>query len=338
MFHWGEDSKMCFPVSLILFAITGFAGAREPVQLVEVKKIWDQAPHNAFTDLIRFQDRWFCVFREGQGHVSPDGAFRVITSSDGEHWESAALITSPHSDLRDAKLSVTPDGQLMLVGAENLHTPSTHRFQSLVWFSLDGRSWSERHEIADADFWLWRITWHKGRAYGFGYGCGNDNRHIRLYASLDGKSFQTLIAKVSVEGTYPNETSLVFLPDDTAYCLLRQDGEPKNGYLGTSRPPYTDWSWKQLNTQIGGPHMIALPDGRLVAVVRLYDERVRTSLCRIDAEAGTLTELLALPSGGDTSYAGLVLHEGLLWVSYYSSHEGKANIYLAKVRIAPSGP
>lgn len=326
------------PLLLLAVATTGLARGEEGIELVEVKKIWDQAPHNAFTDLIRFQDRWFCVFREGQGHVSPDGALRVITSSDGEHWESAALITSPHSDLRDAKISVTPDGQLMLAGAETLHAPTTHRIQSLVWFSADGRNWSARHEVADPDFWLWRITWHKGKAYGFGYGCGKDNRGIRLYASSDGKSFQTLVSEVPVEGTYPNETSLVFLPDDTAYCLLRQDGEPRDGYLGVSRPPYTEWTWKRLNAQIGGPHMIVLPDGRLVAAVRLYGDRARTSLCRIDPEAGTLTEWLTLPSGGDTSYAGLVLHEGLLWVSYYSSHEGKTSIYLAKVRISPSRP
>ncbi|MEK8105428.1 hypothetical protein NKG94_10170 [Micromonospora sp. M12] len=37
---------------------------------------------------------------------------------------------------------------------------------------------------------------------------------------------------------------------------------------------------------------------------------------------GALTELVALPSGGDTSYPGLVWHDDLLWVSYYSSHEG----------------
>ncbi len=42
---------------------------------------------------------------------------------------------------------------------------------------------------------------------------------------------------------------------------------------------------------------------------------------------------LKLPSGGDTSYAGLVLHNGLLWVSYYSSHEEKTAIYLAKVKL-----
>ena len=46
-----------------------------------------------------------------------------------------------------------------------------------------------------------------------------------------------------------------------------------------------------------------------------------------------LIEVLELPSGGDTSYAGMVLKDGILWVSYYSSHEGKTSIYLAKVGI-----
>ena len=41
--------------------------------------------------------------------------------------------------------------------------------------------------------------------------------------------------------------------------------------------------------------------------------------------------IASLNTAGDTSYAGLLWHEGSLWVSYYSSHEGKASIYLALV-------
>ncbi len=44
--------------------------------------------------------------------------------------------------------------------------------------------------------------------------------------------------------------------------------------------------------------------------------------------------MLTLPSGGDTSYAGMVWHDGVLWVSYYASHEGKSAIYLARVKPA----
>ncbi|MGE0609301.1 MAG: exo-alpha-sialidase [Pirellulales bacterium] len=308
------------------------AQAEEPVRLVSAKMIWDHAPHNAFTDLVRFEGRWICVFREGKNHVSPDGALRVITSKDGDDWESAALITSPNSDLRDAKITVMPDGQLMLCGAEALHDKSSKTHQSLAWFSQDGREWSDKHEIGDADFWLWRATWHKGKAYGIGYGCDKD-QSIRLYSSQDGKQFDTLVAPL-LDVSYPNESSIVF-EGETAYCLLRRDGQPATGLLGTSQPPYKEWEWKDLKTRIGGPHMILLADGRLLAAVRLYDKAYRTSLCWVDAEAGAIEEFLELPSGGDTSYAGLVWHDGLLWVSYYSSHEAKTNIYLAKVEIGP---
>ena len=30
---------------------------------------------------------------------------------------------------------------------------------------------------------------------------------------------------------------------------------------------------------------------------------------------------------------GLVWHDNLLWMSYYSSHEGKTSIYLAKIKL-----
>ena len=320
-------------VAIAVWSVCAWGFADEVVPMGTAKKIWDRAPHNAFTDLVRFQDRWFCVFREGQNHVSPDGALRVITSVDGDKWESAALIQSGNSDLRDAKITVTPDGQLMLCGAEALHDKSQHTHQSLAWFSKDGRTWSEKHAIGDPDFWLWRVTWHQGTAYGIGYGCGNE-KAVRLYASKDGKKFDTLVQKLQPDG-YPNETSIAF-EGDTAYCLLRRDGKEKGantGLLGIAKAPYTQWEWKDLGTRIGGPHMIRLPDGRFIAAVRLYDKKVRTSLCWLDPQAGKLTEFLTLPSGGDTSYAGLVLEANQLWVSYYSSHEGKTSIYLSKLTV-----
>lgn len=313
------------------WCLGALVSAAEEAQIVEVRKIWDQAPHNAFTDLVRFNDAWFCVFREGQGHVSPDGALRVLTSADGKNWESAALITSPDSDLRDAKISITPAGELMLAGAGALHDKAKHTHQSLAWFSKDGRTWSEAHKIGDPDFWLWRIVWHRGQAYAIGYGCGKENRSIRLYKSGDGKKFETLVERLDVEG-YPNETALVF-DGDTCYCLLRRDDKENSGKLGISHPPYTEWQWKDLGVRIGGPQMLRLDDGRYVAAVRLYDGGSRTSLVWIEPETAKLTEFLKLPSGGDNSYPGLVQHDGLLWVSYYSSHEGKTSIYLAKVKL-----
>jgi hypothetical protein len=303
-------------------------------KLISVKRIWDKAPHNAFTDLMWYNGKFWCVFREGSGHVSPDGALRVISSVNGENWEPAALITSPDSDLRDAKITVTPDGKFMLSGAEALHDKSIHTHQSLVWFSDDGVNWSEKHKIGDPDFWLWRTTWHKNEAFNFGYGCG-EKKLLRLYKSSDGKNFETLVEDLNID-SYPNETSVVF-KGDTAFCLLRRDGENKSGLFGIALPPYKNWEWKDMGVRIGGPDLIILPDGRFLAAVRLYEtdnwHPARTSLCQINPATGKLSELLTFPSGGDTSYAGMVWHDDVLWVSYYSSHEEKTAIYLAKVQI-----
>jgi hypothetical protein len=48
---------------------------------------------------------------------------------------------------------------------------------------------------------------------------------------------------------------------------------------------------------------------------------------------GQYNPQLTLPSGGDNSYPGMVWHGGQLWLSYYSSHEGKSSIYLAKIKL-----
>ena len=318
-------------------------------RLVEVRKVWDAAKHNAFTDLVRYKDRWFCAFREGAAHVSPDGALRVITSADGQAWESAALITSTDGDLRDAKLAVTPAGRLMLAGAVALKQPNPVRHRSLVWFSDDGRTWSDGRVVGDDNYWLWRATFHDGVGYGIGYRTVAPSA-TRLYTSKDGgQTFQVLVDKLEVPGR-AGEHDLNFGPDGSVVCLLRRDPPPKNevegldaaakashAVLGLSKPPYTQWEWKDVGLRVGGPALIRLPDGRLLAAVRLHDKKVRTSLCWVDPQAGKLTECLAFPSGGDTSYAGLVLHDGLLWVSYYSSHEGKTSIYLAKVEVPAKG-
>jgi hypothetical protein len=308
------------------FCIARLAAA----ELIESRKIWDAASHNAFTDLARFHEKWWCVFREGKTHISPDGKVRILRSQDAAHWESAALIGPPDGDLRDPKLSITPRNRLMIVAAIAYPKGANVRHQSVAYFSDNGTAWEGPVKVGDPNVWLWRVTWHKDKAYGVGYDTSGE-KLVRLYQSKDGREFEPVVSTLFNE-EQPNETSLVFLPDDTALCFLRRDGPKGTGLLGSAKPPYTDWAWKDSGVKIGGPHMIRLPDGRLIAGVRLYDGGARTAIMSLDSKTGKLTELVKLPSGGDTSYPGLVWHDGLLWISYYSSHEGKTSIYLAKAR------
>jgi hypothetical protein len=324
------------PFVIVLALLPAAASSRAAVPVVEATKIWDAAPHNAFTDLIHFNDRWYCVFREGSAHVSPDGKLRVIESADGKKWDSAALVGLAGADLRDPKVCVTPDHRLMLTGAAARDAgggKKTH--QAMAWFSVDGHTWDGGSDIGDKDFWLWRVTWHGDTAYSVGYGTAGQDV-VRLYSSRDGRQFGTLVPTL-FRGGQPTEHALLFLDDGTCLCLLRRDSGTKTAQLGTARAPYKDWAWKDLGVPVGGPAVARTPDGRIVAGVRLYDGRVRTSLCLIDLNKGTIREWVTFPSGGDTSYPGLAVHDGKLWVSYYSSHEGKTAVYLATVDPARLG-
>jgi len=321
-----------FLATALLLSVRIPASADAP----DVKKIWDQAPHNAFTDLIRFHDRWFCSFREGAGHAAGAGKFRVLTSADGDRWESAAVVEQVGADLRDPKLSITPDGRLMLVGGAAVpptRNPVTDHY-SFVCFSKDGKDWDKPRKVLDSWQWLWRVTWHNGTAYGVAYQWDPKSKPVQytaaLYKSLDGLKWEK-IAGFDVPGA--TEAALAF-EGDTLFCLQRRDGKPNSAMLGSSKPPYTQWAWKDLGASFGGPNLLRLADGLWVAVGRLTQEgKPKTVVCRLDVKDGNLTPLYALPSGGDTSYPGFAWHEGKLRVSYYSSHEGKASIYLAKVRI-----
>src|SRR6476659_5273773 len=125
-------------------AAVAAASPPEAPQLVSAVKIWDRAPHNAFTDLIRWRNRWYCTFREAEAHVGGDGKLRVLESADGQAWEPAALIAEEGIDLRDPKLSITPDDRLMIVagGSVYLGTKTLKGRQPRVAFSSDGREWT----------------------------------------------------------------------------------------------------------------------------------------------------------------------------------------------------
>ncbi|MEZ6075414.1 MAG: sialidase family protein [Pirellulaceae bacterium] len=53
------------------------------------------------------------------------------------------------ADLRDAKITVTPDQRLMLSGAAAMHDTSHYKHQSMSWFSDDGENWSEPVEVGE---------------------------------------------------------------------------------------------------------------------------------------------------------------------------------------------
>lgn len=340
--------------TLVLAGIAGDASAEIKGQLVSSKVIWDRARINRDTDILRYHDRWFVVCCEKTGEFSTDAALRVISSVDGDTWESAALLPGPIPKLSyryDPAFSVTDDGQLML---------SSHGTRTKTWFSRDGRTWSEPTRIGpkDQDLAFSRIAWHNGigLSYAHGDSCGNAST-IQFFSSRDGKSFQS-IAEETVGGI-PDDAQVIF-DGDRAYCLMtrqspdidrltgpREFGRPfEAALLGTATPPYTTWDWKTIAASISVPNLLRLPDRRIIAAVGLAEKRDSITLGEFNLATGKLTEFLDLPvpiedlvqAAYHRQIVGLTHHDGHVWVSYHATHAGKLSIHLAKVTLTPAKP
>lgn len=312
--------------------------------LVSIQRIWDLAPHNAFTDLILFQDKWFCVFREGEKHVGgKSGIIRLICSLDAINWFSVNVWEMNEIDLRDPKLSITPDGRLMLllVGSTYNKKGKLQSFQSYVSFSKDAIKWNSLKAILSSNEWLWRVTWNQNKAYGISYRFSDLQNFkkewlLSLYESDDGIKYH-LISDLNVPG-HPNESTVRFLPSGDMVALVRRDKKHHNqAWIGMSSPPFNQWQWVEAQFHLGGPNFIVLPDGSMLAAGRYvmatpYGKIIKTVVTSM--ETGLGGPLFVVPSHGDTSYPGLVYHDGFLWMSYYSSHEEKTAIYLAKIKVS----
>jgi hypothetical protein len=301
------------------------------VEIVSLEKIWDHAPHSAFTDLLRVDDGWLCTFREAEAHDIKPSTIRVLRSDDGEQWSSIAEIIEPNVDLRDPKLSVMPDGRLMLLMGGSTYTDEGRYLtrSPRVSFSDSGNVWTPPTRVLAEDHWLWRVTWHGNMGYAVSkLGEGSHPRRGFLYRTRDGLEWEWITEFFLPKNTWTaSETTLRIMPNDEMVALIRPD------WIGTSDPPYTDWRFTQIKHALGGPNFIRLPDGALWASgrVRNADGQPETVLARMTPT--TFEPVFSLPSGGDNSYAGMVWHDNLLWMSYYSSHEGKTSIYLARLKL-----
>lgn len=304
-------------------------GSKAPV----VEKIWSQAPHNAFTDLIRFKGSFYCAFREAEAHISgADGKARILRSKDGKTWESIALLEVKDRDIRDPKLSITPQNHIMVLMDVEAHEGKKviSRKPLISLSDAAGDTFSTPEEstvdpsIASWSDWVWRLTWHEGTGYAILY----QQEKIYLVSTKDGRYFQQ-VSQLAIDGR-PNECAIRFDDKGKMYVVIRREAGDQMGVVATAEAPYREWSFAKMDYRIGGPDFLFLDQQTLVIGTRQYQPKVSTVIY-VAGLNGKVRKTIPLPSGGDTSYPGMLIWKGQLWASYYSSHEGKASIYLARV-------
>jgi len=322
-----------------------------------VKCIWNTSKHCAFTSIAEFNGKYYVSFREADSHILDNdgvarGAVRILASNDGDKWESVAYLTKSGYDLRDPKLSVTPDGRLMVTIGGSIYSGSTLTGRvPQVSFSNDGKTFTApqaaaiESETKNGTDWIWRVAWRSKTGYAVMYSLLSGNPKdaekgaaLCLLETTDGVNYKqrTIIDLPD----FPNETTVrpLGICGGKMAMMVRGDSNKGNkmGLWGTSRPPFKKWTFSDMGVQIGGPDFIMLDRETIIAGSRKYlgGTKYQTMLLKGTPE-GNFSEVMVLPSGGDTSYPGFVIVGDELWVVYYSTHEtAKASIYLAKVPLS----
>lgn len=275
------------------------------------------------------------VYQQGADYFLPD----IKGNHPGRlrNYVAEETIVS-YGDLRDPKLSITPDNRLMVwMDGEYYIGASVASRRPYVSFSdVSGNDFSEPERVdvhyptsdglSEGNFWIWRVVWNNAKtaAYGFDY-----LNPLTLFKTTDGKVFRTERRITDVDGS-PNEVAIKFDKQDNMYALIRREAGNTLGVLAVSAPPYDNFVYNQLDFRLGGPEFIFLDDETLVMGTRGFTNSTTTHIVTTDLK-GKVLKRIYLPSAGDASYPGMVVHDGYLWVSYYSSKSGKADIYMAKI-------
>ncbi len=315
-----------------LLIILGFACKKEKPVIIK-DAVWSKAPHNAFTDLIYYNSKYYCAFREGSEHASFDGRIRIITSVDGNTWQDFALLGYDKSDMRDPHFFIEKGNVLSLSSFARRKNGQN----SNITFNLFNNTFSASTVLnVDNDFWLWSYMTFLDRNYSIGYNLkkknlkpslilyGNDASEINRY---------DIVNDTLIDIGCPTEAALCISEDSVAYTIVRDDCTGSKSFLGASKYPFSIWSWKELPFFVRGPNIKMLSNGKLFLAASAMKGWNKTCYTIINPKTLAFEDVKELESDGDNGYPGIVIKNNQAIISYYSSHEGKACIYIKKVNL-----
>ena len=75
-------------VSVICCLASQGAAVGPSVHVSNIRRVFHNGEHNAFTDLVRFRDQFYLAFRSCPGghNVHPTASIIILASSDGAKW------------------------------------------------------------------------------------------------------------------------------------------------------------------------------------------------------------------------------------------------------------
>jgi hypothetical protein len=317
---------------LMAAAACGILRAAEsdpPVQPREVRKIYGDGRHNAFTALVRYRGDLWLAFRAAAAHNSTDGEIVILRSADdGQTWKEARRVNILPDD-RDPQLLIA--GQRLILYDMAMDGPELTTYAT---YTDDGEKWSQPQKIYEPRFILWKPVAHGGKFFAAAHkkdeAGGGKGREVHLVTSDDGLAWKKISTIRS--GNWESETTLLFGPGDQLIAFLRQKYGSPPAQILEADPPYEKWTSRAPNVNHLSGHSVHKFRGTTYFFSRTMDYQTKQAGQMIYTyEDGKLVPYCRLPAGGDCAYAEALEKGDEMVVSYYSSHEGTANVYLARV-------
>ena len=299
---------------------------------MNVKCVWWDGYHNAFTDIAKFNGNFFITFRHAKAHaVTGKGEIYVIKSQDTKKWHLAQKFPAL-PDSRDPKLFVFKDklGVLFFAISDNPEMAG-HWVHVYISYSEDGKRFSDPVRIENYNLRFWKIRNYKNVIYAATCRSMPEEKGTFLFRSVDGLRFD--FVSTIVKDDHANEADLLF-EQDICYAFVRRE-DCKTPVIAVAEYPYEKWKRYTMNLVVRGPHIFKYR-GKIYCAGRVFLRRngeiysyiknetdctPKTAILELDRRNMILKPVKILPSGGDTSYCGSIIDNEKIYISYYSQHE-----------------
>lgn len=337
-----------FLASALFFPFVGAAAETGALKVENIRRVFHNGEHNAFTDLVRWRDKFWLTFRScPDGHMNfVTGSVVVLVSDDAKMWRQAHRFSVTGRDTRDphflvfkGKLFIYTGTALVMKDGKGQTDWNSH-FGYAVW-TEDGQTWSRPQSLEGTyGHYIWRAGTKGDKAYLCarrwrdqvpGTGSGRETMEAAMLESDDGLRWRFRSFFQETEG---NETAFLFEPDGTLLSVSRATRD--KSAVARSRAPYLEWQRESIAEYLGGPVLARWGDRLIVGARRMKPDGPRTTFWWL--EGNKLVPCAELPSAGDNSYPGFIaLDARRALISWYSTHEQDAQgkpitaIYMAEL-------
>ena len=288
--------------------------------------------HNAFTSMVKFNNKYVIVYRVGITHVDYNGKIVMKTSDDGVIWSDETVILSQENyDFRDGQLIVF-NNKLVLryVRRNDLNNTNADIRKTFTIYTTDLMNWSTPVEmpnpIGERSASRGNMTIKDNELYSINYDLW---RGTYLLKTSNLENWEVVNNHLLYE---TNETSILWT-GSKFIALFRMTDDTKNSIIGFSNNGI-DWEYKTFPLKAHCPtldliNLNSYGNTKAIAItyrdVNLYNSlfsRVYFNICFINENGNLIYNpymLLSTLANFDNGYGSVVEDTNNLYISYYTS-------------------